>query len=158
MKSAIFNISLVSALALILVVVVGVSIAVAEKPADAGKPPVSEQSGKITFNTQTKEVGAKPERYDVPYGHKLELTLDLEIIGSGEAEFAKRPVEFPHGEPPEFMARRETPTRIVLTELNDNKKAGTKEEYFFKARVVYDGETYKSPDPTLVNEGPPGDG
>ncbi len=158
MKSAIFNISLPSTLALALVVAVGASIAVAQKPAETGKPPVSEQSGKITFNTQTGAVGAEPERYDVPYGHKLELTLDLEITGSGDAEFAKPPVRFPHGEPPELHLRGVGKTRIMLSEVNRNEEPGTTKEYFFKARVESGGEVYESPDPTIGNDGPPGDG
>jgi hypothetical protein len=153
-KSAIFNISL----AVILVVGVGVTIAAAVDAEGANDTPISEQSGEITFNTQTKEVGAHPETYRVPYGHELKLTLDLKVNGPGDAEFANPPVEFPHGNPPDFRVRRVSPTQVVLTELNDNQKPGEDDEYFFKARVSFDGETYKSPDPTIVNNGPPGGG
>ncbi|MGD2115197.1 MAG: hypothetical protein PVG07_09095 [Acidobacteriota bacterium] len=151
-KSAIFNISL----AVILVAGVGASIVATVRADDAGETPVSEQSGEITFNTQTKVVGAQPEKYRVPYGSELELTLDLKVTGSGEAELANPPVEFPHGGPPDFRVRRVSPTRVVLTEKNDNQKPGEDDEYYFKARVSYDGEVYKSPDPTIINEGPPG--
>ena len=158
MKSAIFNSSLASALALVLVVGVGASVAVAVQPEGAGKPPVSEQSGKITFNPQTGEVGADPERYVVPYGHKLELTLDLEIEGSGDAEFAKPPVRFPQGEPPELHLQGIDKTQVMLSEVNRNEEPGTTKEYFFKARVESGGEVYESPDPTIGNDGPPDDG
>lgn len=122
------------------------------------KPPVSEQQGKITFNTQTHVVGAKPDSYEVPNGSQLELTLTLEVNGSGDAEFANPPVTFPHGNPPDFRWTRNSPTEIVLTELNDNNKPGENDTYYFKARVKFGGEVYQSPDPTIVNLGPPSGG
>ena len=121
-------------------------------------PPVSQQQGAITFNTQTGEVGAKPDSYDVPADHQLELTLTLDVKGQGEAEFANPPVRFPHGDPPEFHWTRTSATEIVLTELNDNHKPGAKDEYYFKARVRSGGEVHESPDPTIINIGPPADG
>jgi len=46
-------------------------------------------------------------------------------------------------------------TQVVLTELNNNQKPGESEEFFFKARISFGGEVYESPDPTLINVGPP---
>lgn len=146
--------AILSALVLVLVGVASVAVAVQEE--GQGTTPVSEQSGKITFNTETHAVGAKPESYTVPYEHQLELTLDLEVNGSGEAEFATPPVRFPHGDPPQFRWRKVSPTQVVLTELNNNQKRGENDEYYFKARIASGGEVYESPDPTLINIGPPG--
>lgn len=143
----------VSALVL---VVVGAALAPVSAQGEGGNATkVSEQSGKITFNTETHAVGASPKSYDVPYEHQLELTLDLDVNGSGEAEFATPPVRFPHGDPPSFRWRKVSATQIVLTELNNNKKPGQNDEYFFKARISFGGETYESPDPTIINIGPP---
>jgi len=136
------------------VLICGVAVVFAQGASKA--PPVSEQEGNITFNTQTHEVGAQPDEYTVPFEHQLELTLTLQVMGSGQAEFATPPVAFPHGTPPDFRWTRKSATEIVLTELNDNQKPGDDDTYYFKARVKSGGEVYQSPDPTLINEGPPG--
>jgi len=138
-----------------LAIVGAASVAVALQEGGGKSTPVSEQSGTITFNTQTHAVGANPHSYEVPYEHQLELTLDLTVNGSGEAEFASPPVRFPHGDPPSFRWRKVSATQVVLTELNNNQKPGESEEFFFKARISFGGEVYESPDPTLINVGPP---
>ena len=136
------------------VLVCGVAVVFAQGASK--KPPVSHQEGKITFNTQTHAVGAQPDTYKVPNGEQLELTLTLDVKGPGEAEFANPPVVFPHGDPPDFHWTRKSATEIVLTELNDNQKPGENDTYYFKARVKSGGEVYQSPDPTIINVGPPG--
>ncbi len=150
--------ALVALSALALAIVGAASVAVAVQGGDKETAPVSEQSGKITFNTQTGAVGANPDRYKVPNGSELELTLDLDVKGAGEAEFASPPVRFPHGDPPSFHWRKVSATQVVLTELNNNGKPGEDDEYFFKARVSSGGEVHESPDPTIVNVGPPSGG
>ncbi len=139
----------------VLAVMVAGGMALLAAQGAAAKPPVSKQTGTITFNPKTGEVGAKPDSYEVPVGHQLELTLTLEVQGKGEATFANPPVTFPHGEPPAFHAKDKSPTEIVLTEINDNQKPGEDDTYYFKARVGSGGKIYQSPDPTIVNVGPP---
>lgn len=134
----------------------GVALVAAQGASE--KPPVSQQQGQITFNTKTGDVGAKPDSYEVPVDHQLELTLTLDVQGPGEAELANPPVRFPHGDPPDFHWRRVSATEIVLTELNDNKKPGKTDTYYFKARVKSGGEVHESPDPTIINIGPPSGG
>lgn len=136
--------------------VVGGAVAVAlQGNSETKKPPVSAQSGKIMFNTQSHVFGADPESYEVPVGHQLELTLTLQVQGPGAATFATPPVAFPKGDPPDFHWHKVSDTEIVLTELNNNSTPGKNDEYCFKARVTSGGETYESPDPTIVNLGPP---
>lgn len=136
--------------------VVGGTVAVAlQGNSEAKKPPVSPQTGEITFNTQSHVFGTDKESYEVPAGHQLVLTLTLDVQGPGAAAFATPPVTFPHGDPPDFHWRKVSDTEIVLTELNNNSTPGKNEEYCFKARVTSGGDTYESPDPTIVNLGPP---
>ena len=134
------NLLVVMTLALAVVGVASVAVALQGESAKE-ETPVSEQSGKITFNTESHAVGAKPKRYEVPYAHQLELTLDLEVNGSGEAEFATPPVRFPHGDPPQLRWRKVSPTQVVLIELNDNNRPGESDEYYFKARISLEGRS-----------------
>lgn len=140
----------------VLVVLAIAACGVVVATAQAGNPKdtsVDPQDGDITFDTATKEVGADPEEYTVQNGHRLELILTLVVEGEGEAVFASPPVEFPKGAPPDFRWRPINPRQVLLTELNNNS-SGEPEEYFFKARVKFDDEIYKSPDPTIINEPP----
>lgn len=134
----------------------GWGLGVAAQEGGPNAPPVAEMSGIITIDTETGAVGAMPETYWVPNGYQAELTLNLVVNGTGTAAFATPPVEFPKGEPPQFRWRKVNDTQIVLHELNDNDQPGTEERYYFKARVESGGEVHKSPDPTLINPGPPG--
>lgn len=111
------------------------------------------ESATVTFNCQQKDVTVSKDKFTVQHGNTLILTLDLETIGgSCSAKFppGNGAFDFPHGGPPGFTVKRNSDTEVVLTETNNNKKTT---EYCFKAVVDSGGDEFKSPDPTILNQG-----
>ena len=111
------------------------------------------ENATVTFNCQTHNVSVDKSRFVVANGNKLILTMNLTTIG-GSCDAAFPPgngaFDFPHGGPPGFTVKRNSDTQVVLTETNNDQQD---EEYCFKAVVDSGGQEFKSPDPTILNQG-----
>lgn len=117
--------------------------------------PQQQEEATVTFNCQTHSVSVSKDNFTVSNGDKLVLTLNLQTNNNHcTAEFppGNGAFDFPNGGPPGFRVTRNSDTEVVLTETNNNPDIGDK-TYCFKVVVDSDGSQFKSPDPTITNQG-----
>ena len=106
----------------------------------------------ISFTTSpAPTVTASPESVSIDYGQQgvIQLTLSTQVRG---AVFAANPVLWDGQPPPGVSVNRvnDYQAQIIATD-RDSATTG----YSFRAQVGYNGQTYQSPDPVIIEKGGP---
>lgn len=100
--------------------------------------------------------GEQPDfklRVDVPLAW-----IELKLKSREEAAFTTSPIQWiwnqlPAPKPPQFSVQRRNQLEVMILNINE---AGTEPQTFgIEISVMYQGKTYTSPDPTIVNTEPP---
>jgi|GEM_PF-5515511 len=118
------------------------------------------ESAEVTFNCQTQTVTVNKDKFEVKNGNTLILTMTLKITGgSCDAKFppGNQSFDFPNGGPTGFTVNKQSDTKVVLTERNQNPNQDP-EDFCFKSVVQLGHDKFASPDPTIQNLGTGGGG
>lgn len=128
--------------------------------------PQVDQEGYVIFfrgnssNGQDPSVATVPDVYPVPPGDTLNLTLSLSSVGPGTGQATyptsvNQAIVWKTPEPPGLVLTRVNDIELILEESNSSPPTND-EEFIFQVCVVYQGTTYCTPDPTILNLGPQG--
>lgn len=100
-------------------------------------------------NTKPPTVTASPESVEVDHGQAATISLSLVTSMQG-AVFARDPVAWDGVVPPGVRVTRNSDTLATISETDEDPVTTS---YSFRAQVSYNGQTYQSPDPLLINKG-----